>query len=324
MKFLIIGVGLVGLERVKALLDLGYTDIYIYDTNIPKYFPPILLDSRITIADSNSFKKKAPDWVFIATPHSVAKEWVKVVAKWGSKILMEKPFGRNYEEAKEIYRYMQYPEQIFVGMNYRFYPGIERLLSDIILGNTFGQIASINMSLGHGGSPGDEKSWKLNTYDGCSDCLLDPAIHFLDIINRIFPNKVVPVFGKSWQGFWNTGIKEFVHMVYDVDGIVISLESSLVKWRSKFFIEVNGVDGYGIVSGKGRSYGNQSYVTGKRWGWKNGDSQKDSEITVLESDCSNSFYLETKSLLSNNPSNCTASEALQTMELYDKSIRILE
>ena len=44
----------------------------------------------------------------------------------------------------------------------------------------------------YSGKPKDKTSWKLNTFDGSSDCLLDPGIHFLDIMNYMFPNIVVP------------------------------------------------------------------------------------------------------------------------------------
>ena len=245
MNFLIIGAGLIGQERIKALLKLGYKDIYIHDTDVPKD-----LDKNVKVANKYTFKSKAPDWVFIATPHSCIEPWVRIVAEWGSKILIEKPFGRNYQEAKEIYSHLKYPEQLFVGFNYRFYPGINKLCEDIIF-NKFGKIISINMVLGHGGKPEDANSWKLNTFDGSSDCLLDPAIHFLDIINMMFPYAAKPLFGKYWQGFWNTGVKEEIHIFYDVNDFIINLQTSLVRWKSTFRIEVNGVKGYGIVTGTG-------------------------------------------------------------------------
>ena len=317
MKFLIIGAGLIGKERIKALLRLGYEDIYVYDINVPKD-----LDPRVKIADDNSLKDTPPTWVFISTPHSAVKDWVRVAANWGSKILIEKPMGRNLQEAEEIHSYIKYPSRLFVGFNYRFYPGIISLTEDV-LNERFGKIVSINMILGHGGSPTDKDYWKLNTFDGSSDCLLDPGIHFLDIIDYMFPGRVQPLFGKYWKGFWNTGIKEEVYMVYDINGFPMTLNTSLVRWRSTFCIEVNGTDGYGIVTGKGRSYGDQIYVRGDRWGWRNGKTQKDSEEIVLQATCDRSFYLETQCLLSSGNLNCTGSHALQVMKLYDESIRVL-
>jgi len=64
------------------------------------------------------------------------------------------------------------------------------------------------------------------------------------------------------------------------------------QWRSEFRIEVIGRDGYGVVSGRGRSYGMQRYTRGKRWSWINGRPQVENEELVIESDCSDSFTNE--------------------------------
>jgi len=325
MNFLVIGYGLIGAIRVRALLELKketnlINNIYVYDINKPEN-----LEDGVMFADENSFKDKAPDWVFICTPHHIIKDWVRVAASWGSKILVEKPLGRNYQEAKEIYSYLQYPDQLFVGFNYRFYGGI-KILCEKILANDFGRIVSINMVLGHGGKPEDIDSWKLNPYDGSPDCLLDPAIHFLDLLNYMFPRRAIPLYGKAWKGFWNTGILEEIHLLLDINGFPVNLQTSLVKWRSTFRIEVNGTNGYAIVDGKGRSYGTQTYTDGHRWGWAiNKYGQRDSEREIAIDDCEDSFYLETKCLLEDGAiNNCSAIDALDVMKLYDECIKVIK
>jgi hypothetical protein len=87
-------------------------------------------------------------------------------------------------------------------------------------------------------------------------------------------------------------------------------------------LEVNGTEGYGIVEGRGRSYGPQSYRTGVRWGWQSDKSQAESEILVVDKDtCEDSFFKETLSVLGeskNYSSPCNHSEALLVMELLEK------
>lgn len=324
MNFLIVGYGAIGRERVKALLKLKEKEykidkIYVYDIN-----PLNDLPEGVEKADDSTFKYFYPDWVFIATPHHAIKDWVQVFGNWDSKILIEKPMGRNYEEAKEIYSYLKNPEQLFVGFNYRFYGGVSRLCSDV-LNNKFGNIISVDMVLGHGGKPEDRNSWKLNPFDGSPDSLLDPAIHFLDLLNYMFPNKVVPKYGKEWKGFWNTGIQEEIHVIFDVDGTIVNLQTSLVRWKNIFHIAVNGTDGYGVVNGRGKTYGLQTYTTGERWGWLEKGNQKDSEKLRNIDTCVDSFVLETESLLNTdeNKTNCSALEALDVMKLYDDCIRII-
>jgi len=325
MNFLIVGYGAIGKERADALVRLkrqGYDieNIYIFDTNTPDNLP-----EGIELVKDFTFKDAFPDWIFIATPHYMIGDWVQVFGQWDSKILIEKPMGRNYQEAKQIYSYLKYPEQLYVGFNYRFYIGVKKLCEDISC-NKFGKIASINMILGHGGKPEDRSSWKLNPYEGSTDSLLDPGIHFLDLLNFMFPNRVTPVYGKAWKGFWETGIKEEIHMIFDIGGIIVNLQSSLIRWRNTFHIEVNGTSGYGVVNGRGKSYGNQTYTTGKRWGWLEGGNQADTEKLEVIDSCQDSFVLETRELLEcgENRTNCSALEALDVMRLYDNCIRIIQ
>lgn len=325
MNFLIIGYGAIGKERINALLRLKRQEyqvnkIYVYDINEPKDLP-----EGIEKVDNFTFKDTYPDWIFIATPHYMVADWIKIFGTWDSKILIEKPMGRNYEEAKEIYSYLKNPEQLFVGFNYRFYDGVSRLCSDI-LNNKFGKIISVDMVLGHGGKPEDRTSWKLNPFDGSPDCLLDPAIHFLDILNYVFPKKIKPLYGKAWKGFWDTGIQEEIHVMMSAGDTIINLQSSLVRWKNTFHIEVNGTSGYGIVNGRGKTYGVQTYITGERWGWMNGKNQVDTEKTKSLDTCLDSFVMETASLLesSKDTTNCSALEALDTMKLYDDCIRVIK
>lgn len=325
MNFLIVGYGAIGKERVKALLKLkkqGYQidKIYIHDINLPEDLPEGVLEVK-----DITFKNSYPDWIFICTPHYMVVDWIQVFGKWDSKILIEKPMGRNFQEAEQIYSYIKNPEQLYVGFNYRFYGGISRLCSDL-LNNRFGKLISIDMTLGHGGKPEDRSSWKLNPFEGSPDCLLDPGIHFLDILNHTFDEKVVPVYGREWKGFWNTGIQEEIHMIMTIGDTIVNFQSSLVRWRNTFRISVNGTSGYGIVNGRGKTYGSQTYWTGKRWGWLDGKKQSDSEKLEIVDTCEDSFLLETSSLveMNENSTNCSALEALSAMKLYDECLRVIK
>ena len=75
---------------------------------------------------------------------------------------------------------------------------------------------------------------------------------------------------------------------------------SNVSWKSTFTIKVLGTEGYGIVNGRGRSYGPQTYIRGKRWGWETAKNQQASEELVLTSNCEDSFADELANILENN------------------------
>ena len=113
------------------------------------------------------------------------------------------------------------------------------------------------------------------------------------------------------KGFWKTGIEEEAHLILEnKTNVIFNIQSSLNRWRSNFRLEVNGVNGYGVVEGRGRSYGNQIYKTGQRWGWESSKSQAESEIYHIDNyEAEDSFYEEMISLFSLSSETLTNSVA---------------
>jgi len=282
MRIAVIGLGLIGMQRLRALVQISNEssllfNIFVFDTDINK--KKLIKDNPLivfvnSLQDINSFDM---DWMFICTPHFVTTSYLCDHKLNARKIFVEKPLGRSLEECKLIVNSNNYREKIAVGFNYRFYPGIKALIHDVIK-KKFGDIISVNMTLGHGNSPGMQNSWKLNQNDCGGGSLLDPGVHLLDLASLISVGKLSVVGGKYWTGFWNTGIEEETHLLLvDESSCIFNIQVSLNRWRSSFKLEVNGVNGYGIVEGRGKSYGPQSYRVGKRWAWLDGRKQSDTE-----------------------------------------------
>jgi len=337
MKVLVVGAGLIGEERIKALVKIGSnTGNSVEISNIldpdSKRLSQIVKKYSIksSLTDLNLAFEDRPEWVFISTPHYCVKEIILKAFQMGCNVLVEKPLGRNLDEANEIVSAKPHGIKLMVGFNYRFYSGISRVISDANAG-IFGEIISVNMILGHGNSPGMEKSWKLDPVKCGGGCLIDPGIHLLDLVGLLSTGQIEEVKGSKWAGFWNTGIEEEAHLIMtNSNKTIFNIQTSLNRWRSQFYLEINGTNGYGRVEGRGKSYGTQSYSTGKRWGWQSGVPQPESEILEISNDSAeDSFFKETVKLLGIeskfpdieigklNP--CTHEEALETMKLLDLS-----
>jgi predicted dehydrogenase len=261
----------------------------------------------------------APAWVVVATPHDTAAQLCGDILPWGAQVLLEKPFGRSIAEAERLAALARHEHQIWVGFNYRFFPGIAAALNDVRDGR-FGALASVTMVLGHGGSPGMERGWKLDPTRTGGGCLIDPGIHLLDLCHCIASDLSVDHAAK-WAGFWRTGIEEEVHLLLHAGEVIFNLQISVVRWRSTFRLELNGTEGYGRVTGRGRSFGPMAYVRGRRWGWQSSENQEASEETVSTSRCSDSFHDEMRALLlgaaDGFPAPCSMREALGVMRIYD-------
>ena len=331
MRFAVIGFGLIGKERVNALrilkqVDSSIESIMVFDSNENKN-EEIKSFEGIKMARSlNEIEDYNPDWVIVSTPHNVALEYVDHFIPMGCKILMEKPFGRSYKEATRVVQKLQHPDQLHVGFDYRFYQGVAQAISDARNG-VFGGLINVTMVLGHGGSPGMENSWKLNPIQAGGGCLIDPGIHLLDLGLLVSNGNLKPVCGYKWSGFWKTGIEEEAHLLLQAQDFVININVSIVRWRSTFRMELNGTDGYGIVNGRNRTYGPQTYLRGKRWGWKTSKTQAESEELVLTSDGTNTFRDELSALIypeKTKPSilPCNSTEALAAMKLLNDCLKV--
>ena len=318
MIFLVCGYGLIGRQRTKAILDSGLAQkIYVYD--------PFLNDistehkNLTRIMDISELKTNRISHVVVATPHDQVTKIIDKVRIYKPRILIEKPMGRNLIESEWI-KDIAKECDISVGFNYRFMAGIEKL-KKIIASNEIGEINSIRLDLGHGGSPEDGNSWKLNKELAGGGSLLDPGIHLIDLILYLFgkSSSDIEIDGVNyWSGFWKTGIEESSMVLGKIDKIPFSLISSIVAWKTRFVVEVIGVNGYVIINGRGRSDGPQTITLGRRWGWLDAISQSESELTSNVMFNDTSILNETQAWINKNQQVCSAEQAFKSMSFYQK------
>jgi predicted dehydrogenase len=319
-----VGAGLIGNERMKAFATLvnegrrlravGVVDPYLAEaaSRAAKIGAPIL-DSVVALIAAQ------PDIVVIAVPHDSAPTLTTALLESGIRVLLEKPMGRTFSEATALAAKRRYPDQLLIGHNYRFFKGVSRLLEDLRRG-IFGEPISLSLLLGHGGSPNDVKGWKLDPRRAGGGCMLDPGTHLLDLACQAEGGPLEVLSGHTWSGFWSQGIEEHCHVLLSGTIIpTIQIEVSIVRWRSTFRIELFGTEGYGLLEGRGRSYGPQTYRRGFRWGWRSGRSQVESEELVVTTSGEEVFADELRALLypaeQHGATVATADETLQTMEL---------
>jgi len=326
----IIGLGLIGNERLRAVEALRMRGRAVSIDACHDPYQPNLGDmlkgtGGTIVATLDDLVARRPDLVIVATPHDMAPDVVKKLLSSGLKVLMEKPLGRSLDEARGIVACRSRSDQLWIGHNFRFFAGIKALLEDIRSG-LFGPPIGFSILMGHGGSPRDRQSWKLDKGRAGGGALIDPGIHLIDLC-RIAGGKLSMRAGESWQGFWQTGIEEECRLLMHGTFVpMIDLTVSVVRWRSTFRIEHFGEDGYGIVQGRGRSYGVQTYTRGRRWGWQSGRPQHQTEELVVTTSGEDVFADELDAILfepggaGSVATPCTAEESLENMAVLE-SIR---
>lgn len=316
IRVAVMGCGGMGQKRIAALKQIEGVE-YIGVSDEARYLDYESLDEILL---------DKPDWIIVCLPHDVAVTVaVQALSVPGVKVFMEKPMGRDVIEAEMLH--IMAEGRLFVGMNYRFYPGVIALMADLKAGY-FGQVHKVEMLLGHGGKPGDEKTWKLDPHRN-GGAMLDPGVHLLDLAARMQPELDVAWHADNYDVAWKTDItEESTWLLSDYkSGPYFLLTASVVRWRNTFRIEVHGSDGYGIVERRGGNYGPQSYRRGKRWGWMNSGSHWPEDWVVRQANCESVFADELRELFfpsGKEPHVCTSAEALETMKLYDRLATIGE
>jgi predicted dehydrogenase len=334
MRVGIVGFGYMGRTRLAALhaIRAGGVDldvVGVVDTNVSKLDVERPSGSRTRLLpDLEALLVLEPDWVIIAAPHQAAAESCRLALAAGAQVLLEKPMGRNLEEAKELVASQVRKGQLCIGLNYRFFEGIGRLLLDVRRG-AFGPLVSATLTIGHGHQPGMERNWKLDPVQAGGGVLIDPGSHMFDLARLLAGDDLAPVCGLSYEGFWRTGVEEECHLLLHARDLpIVNVQVSIVRWRSTFRVEVLGQDGYGVVDGRDRSYGPQTYRTGRRWAWRGGLPQRETETLVCQTDGADVFERELRALLVASedvplpPS--TAESALATMMLVEACQRMVQ
>jgi predicted dehydrogenase len=322
----VIGAGLIGEERFRAVAKLLERGLPVQLASVYDPFNPQIGNLAVRYGfrvapDLSDILSTPADLLIIACPHDLATEYACTALTAGHRVLLEKPAGRNLEETRRIAAAASKGNGFFLGLNYRFMPGIVALLHDWRT-HRFGAPISLRLQIGHGGKAADKKTWKLDPIRCGGGALLDPGIHLLDLSRKFVGTDLDVVALSAWRGFWKTGIEEDVHLLLNAAGTTVSIETSIVHWRSTFEIFALGTDGYGHVTGRGRSYGPQRYKRGHRWGWQDAADQSSSEETVIQDACEDSFADELAACLGFLPKHPSATrpanlcDSIAVMELY--------
>ena len=189
-RLLILGLGLIGKQRLTAALEFGLAaeDIGAFDprgaSELVSTYPGLSQFDTLETALANN-----PEGIVISTPHNVAMEILSKADLRNSSILLEKPLGRNIEEANTIATLAKSKNlDISLGFNYRHMPGVVEL-RNILDSNVLGKLHNIKIDFGHGGAPGDEKSWKLDPIAAGGGVLLDPGVHIFDLLLHLLGAK---------------------------------------------------------------------------------------------------------------------------------------
>lgn len=133
--------------------------------------------------------------VYIASPVFCHMEQAKKVLEAGKHLLLEKPIGLDYEEAKELAEFVKkFPNQkVGIAMIMRMHPvhqKIRELVKDGVLGDIVSARSQFVCDF-----PDTPNDWRQKKATGGGGTLVDMGVHCIDLLRYVLDDDVAQVYG---------------------------------------------------------------------------------------------------------------------------------
>lgn len=260
MNIAIIGTGLIGSKRAKALPS---------DVNLTTACD---IDNRRALEFAHEFKCESErNWrrvvknpkiqaIIIATTNNYLSPIAEAAILQGKHVLIEKPGARNLKELQKIvkaYNDSKRKVVVMIGFNHRYHPAIT-LAKNLVDSKKFGEVLFIRGRYGHGGRLGYEKEWRFKKSISGGGELLDQGSHLIDLVN-FFCGKMEEVWGKTFRLFWKSKVEDSVFFILSNKiEQVAQLSATWVEWKNIFSLEIMLKGAKIQIDGLGGSYGREN------------------------------------------------------------------
>ncbi|MGC8779543.1 MAG: Gfo/Idh/MocA family protein [Anaerolineae bacterium] len=207
-RFNVIGSGLNGMEHIRVTLMEGRATIHgVFDTS-PRSVAAAQAAARQLAPDINlvvydsleaACNDPAVDGLIICTPNYTHLDIVRVAARSGKHILLEKPMATTVADAYEIAQIAaSYPAVFQIGLQYRYKPIYVEAIHAALERKAIGAIKTITI-LEHRFPFLDKVGqWnKFSKYSGGT--LVEKCCHYFDLMNLFAGARPVSVFATGSQ-----------------------------------------------------------------------------------------------------------------------------
>jgi len=325
MNFVIVGCGLIGQKRAKALQAAGHSVHLAVD---------FIADRAEALARQHPGASYSTDWLRSVSAPGVEAVVVATTNEWlapvtiaairsGKHVMVEKPAARTVKEIDGVIAEAHKAGvHVQVGFNHRYHPALQmaRKLCDSA---ALGPLLFIRGRYGHGGRLGYEKEWRANPEISGGGELIDQGVHLIDLA-RWFLGDFTRVDGHAKTYFWDMPVDDnaFLNLRTAADQTAW-LQVSCTEWKNLFSMEIYGRDGKLDIQGLGGSYGVERIAYYKMlprmgppettiWEYPGGDNSWQLELT--------DFDESVRSGTSRGPTLADAKAALQVVETIYETV----
>jgi predicted dehydrogenase len=257
MNFAIVGCGLIGQKRAKALQAAGHTVRVTADTvgERAERLAAMCPGASHTADWLQAVSAPEVDAVVVATTNQSLAPVTLAAARAGKHVIVEKPAARTVREIEEVIAAAkQTGVRVQVGFNHRYHPALQ-MARKLFDSGELGPLLFIRGRYGHGGRVGYEKEWRSNPEISGGGELIDQGVHLIDL-SRWFLGDFTRIEGHAETYFWKMPVDDnaFLSLRTAADQTAW-LQVSCTEWKNMFSMEIYGRDAKLDIQGLGGSYG---------------------------------------------------------------------
>jgi len=257
MNIAIIGCGLIGLKRAKALRE--HKLIVACDP---------LLERAQKICSVAGCGEAITDWKeAVRRPQvelvivSTSNNWLGPISLYALEqdkhVLVEKPAACSLDQICILRKKAESSStKIKVGFNLRYHPALMKA-REIVDSGVMGELMFLRGRYGHGGRVGYDKEWRAQPEISGGGELVDQGVHMIDLA-RWFLGDLVTVEGKTATYFWDMPVEDNAFLCLSTRKDQVAwLQVSCTEWKNMFSLEIYGKTGKIQIDGLGGSYGTE-------------------------------------------------------------------
>jgi predicted dehydrogenase len=254
----IIGCGLIGARRAKALEACGVPVRAVHDTDegAAVALARALEGTPLVAASaSEACARRDVDLAVVATTHAALAPLAVEAAQAGCHVLVEKPGAHTLRGVESLAKVAaEHDVLVRVGYNHRFHPSFLRA-KELVDGGGYGPLLHVRARYGHGGRLGYESEWRAQREVSGGGELLDQGSHLIDL-TRHLAGDVELAFSELRTEFWATEVEDNAFVALRTAGGAFAwLHASWSEWKNLFSFEITLRLAKLEITGLGGSYG---------------------------------------------------------------------
>lgn len=318
MRVAIVGCGLIGLKRAKAL---GVHELlFACDTDLKRAQD---LCSAIGAGSVMSDWKKAaahPDVDIVIV--STTNNWLTPIATYalehGKHVLVEKPGARSKQEILPLLEKANNTDKkVKVGFNLRYHPSLMKA-REIVDSGVMGELMFLRGRYGHGGRIGYDKEWRADPNISGGGELIDQGVHLIDL-SRWFLGDFKSVSGSTHTYYWDMPVDDNAFLCLRTEKEQTAwLHVSCTEWKNMFALEIYGKTGKIQIEGLGGSYGVEKLIYYQMLPKMGPPDVKTWEYPGEDRSWNNEFEAFINSLTSGKTINGGIKDAYEALNIVDK------